>query len=264
MSELPAAPPPVEAVPPETSRQTHVSIPLPYAPPLVTYGILGLTILVFILQKASIPAFGYMGHGLDILEFYGARINELIRLGQLWRFITPVLLHASVPHILFNMYALYSLGAGMERYYGHGRFLLLYLLGGFAGNVLSFLVMPDSSFSVGASTSVFGLIAAEGVFLFQNRQLLGRQAGRALGNIAFLILVNLLIGLAPGIDMFGHLGGLLGGLTFAWFAGPRWQVEGISPDLRLVDQREFRDVVLGAGLVLMLFAGLAVWGLLRG
>lgn len=264
MSGLPAVPPPGSAVPPEPPRRTSVAIPLPFAPPLVTYSILGLTVLVFILQKVSVPVYGYIGHGLDLLEFYGARINELIRLGQIWRFITPVLLHASVTHILFNMYALYSLGVGMERYYGHGRFLLLYLLGGFAGNVLSFLIMPDSSFSVGASTSVFGLIAAEGVFLFQNRQLLGKQAGRALSNIAFLIIINLLIGLAPGIDIFGHLGGLLGGLTFAWFAGPRWQVEGISPALHLVDQREFRDVVLGGGLVLMLFGGLAVWGMLRG
>lgn len=257
-------PEPVPSARDGAAPPAYASVPLPYSPPLVTYVILALTVLVFILQKLSVPVFGYIGHGLDILEFYGARINELIRAGQIWRFLTPVLLHASVTHILFNMYALYSLGSGLERYFGHGRFLLLYLLGGFAGNVLSFLVMPDSSFSVGASTAVFGLIAAEGVFLFQNRKLLGRQAGRALSNVAFLVIVNLLIGLAPGIDMFGHLGGLLGGLTFAWFAGPRWQVEGISPALQLVDQREFRDVILGAALVVMLFGGLAVWRILQG
>lgn len=257
-ADLPSAPAPEAAAP------SSYQVPLPFSPPIVTYIILGLTVLVFILQKLSVPAFGYVGHGLDLLEFQGARINELIRAGQIWRFITPVLLHAGVTHILFNMYALYSLGVGLERYYGHGRFLLLYLLGGFAGNVLSFLVMPDSSFSVGASTSVFGLIAAEGVFLFQNRKLLGSQARRALSNIAFLIIVNLLIGLSPGIDMFGHLGGLLGGLTFAWFAGPRWEVEGYPPALQIVDQRGPRQVMLGASLVMLLFGSLAVWGMFQG
>jgi rhomboid protease GluP len=262
MNDGPGMPPPGAAAP-EPARPATVSVALPYSVPIVTWSILGLTVLVFILQQASIPIFGYSGHGLDRLEFYGARINELIRAGQLWRFITPILLHANVPHILFNMYALFSLGQGLERYYGHSRFLMLYLLGGFAGNVLSFLVMPDSSFSVGASTAVFALIAAEAVFLFQNRALLGRRAGRELGNIAVLILINLLIGLAPGIDMFGHLGGLIGGLTFAWFAGPVWQVEGIQPALRVVDQREFRDVVLGAGLVVIMFGALAVWGMMK-
>lgn len=40
---------------------------------------------------------------------------------------------------------------------------------------------------------------------------------------------NLFIGLAPGIDNWGHVGGLLGGAIFAWFAGPRWEVVGIYP-----------------------------------
>jgi rhomboid protease GluP len=237
-------------------------VPLPYAVPVVTYTILALTVLVYVLQLGSVALYGRVYHGLDWLELYGARINELIRAGQIWRFLTPVLLHANLPHILFNMYALYSLGSGLERYFGRGRFLLLYALAGFSGNVLSFLLMNDSSFSVGASTSVFGLIAAEGVFLFQNRRLLGEQARRAMGNIIFLVAINLLIGLAPGIDMFGHIGGLLGGLTFAWFAGPRWQVEGMYPVFRLVDQRELRDVILGAGLVVMLFGALAIWGMM--
>jgi rhomboid protease GluP len=239
-------------------------VPLPYSVPAVTYSILGLTVLVYLLQLASVAAFGRVYHGLDWLELYGARVNELIRAGQLWRFITPVLLHSNTNpmHILFNMYALFSLGSGLERYFGHGRFLALYLLGAFSGNVLSFLLMADSSFSVGASTAVFGLIAAEGVFLYQNRKLLGDQARRALGNIAFLIIVNVMLGLSPGIDLVGHIGGLLGGAMFAWFSGPRWEVEGIYPAFRLVDQRETREVLFGAGLVLLLFGILAAWGIM--
>jgi len=248
----------------EAQQRQAVGVPLPFSVPVVTYVILGLTVLIYLLQLGSVAYFGKVYHGLDWLELYGARVNDLIRQGQLWRFFTPVLLHANVPHILFNMYALYSIGSGLERYFGHGRFLALYLLGAFSGNVLSFLLMNDSSFSVGASTAIFGLIGAEGVFLYQNRRLLGAQARRAIGNIVFLIALNLVIGLAPGIDMFGHIGGLLGGLIFSWFAGPRWKVEGIYPTFQLVDERELRDVLFGAGLVMLLFGILAIWGIMGG
>ena len=120
------------------------------------------------------------------------------------------------------MYALVAFGAGLEKHFGHVRFLTLYVLGGFAGNVLSFLL--SDGFSVGASTAVFGLVGAEGVFLFQNRGLLGNQFGRAIGNVLFIVAVNLALGLTPGIDNWGHVGGLLGGLVFTWFAGPVWEV----------------------------------------
>jgi rhomboid protease GluP len=89
----------------------------------------------------------------------------------LWRLFTPLLLHGSIAHIGFNMYALFIIGPGLERYYGHLRFLVLYLLAGFAGNVFSFLFTP--ALSVGASTAIFGLVAAQGVFLYRHRQLFG-------------------------------------------------------------------------------------------
>jgi hypothetical protein len=49
---------------------------------------------------------------------------------------------------------------------------------------------------------------------------------------------------------------------FAWFAGPRWEVAGISPDFHLQDQREFREIILGAGVALLVFGALAILGML--
>jgi rhomboid protease GluP len=72
----------------------------------------------------------------------------------------------------------------------------------------------------------------------------------------------LFIGLTPGIDNWGHVGGMLGGAIFAWFASPRWEVTGISPNFYLEDTREFREMVLGAGLVIIVFGVLAVWGMI--
>lgn len=247
---------------PEPAPQPQsVRVALPSSVPMATYIILGFTVLVYILQMASVGIFGYAVYQIDWLEVYGARFNQAIRMGEVWRFITPVFLHGSVAHIFFNMYALLSIGSFLEKHFGSKRFVALYFLGAFSGNVFSFLLTGENGYSVGASTAVFGLIAAEVVFFYQNRKLFGGQAKQAISNAVFIIAINLFIGLTPGIDNWGHVGGLLGGAMFAWFAGPRWAITGISPDLRLEDQREFREVVLGAGVVLIVFGALAVWGM---
>ena len=246
-----------------------IALRLPSSPPRVTYAILGLTIFVYLLQILSKLVFAnsnpvpvFFGIQTTDLPFaLGAKVDEWIRDGQIWRLITPILLHGPIWHIGFNMYALFALGAGLERRFGHVRFLLLYLLAGFSGNVFSFLFSLDPA--VGASTSIFGLIAAEGMFLYQNRNLFGAESKQAIGNVVSIILFNLFIGFSSGgyIDNWGHIGGLLGGLIFAWFSGPLWDVEGLYPLLRLVDRRAGRDVVLGAAAVLIIFAGLAMLGM---
>jgi rhomboid protease GluP len=245
-----------EAPAPVTPPQS-VRVAMPSLAPTATYVILGFTVLIYLLQMAS----KMILNGDDLPLMLGARVTELIRAGQWWRFITPVFLHGSVGHIFFNMYALLSLGTFLERHFGHGRFVALYFLGAFAGNVFSFLL--TDGYSVGASTAVFGLVAAEVIFFYQNRKLFGGQAKQAIGNAAVIIAINLFIGLSPGIDNWGHVGGLLGGAMFAWFAGPRWQVAGIHPDFHLEDQREPREIVSGAAIALTVFGALAAWGLFK-
>jgi rhomboid protease GluP len=220
----------------------------------VTYSLLGITVFVYILQLASQVLLQF-----DFPVGLLAKSNELIRAGQFWRLFTPALVHGSIAHIGFNMYALLAFGTGLERSFGHRRFLALYVLGAFAGNVLSFLF--TDGISVGASTAIFGLIGAEAVFLLQNRRLFAHQFSSAIGNILFIIFVNLFLGLAPNIDNWGHIGGLVGGLMFTSFAGPLWQVEGIPPMLQLVDRREGREVLTGAAVTAIIFGALAVWGL---
>lgn len=262
-SPLPPSTPPSVAgrsIEPAPSPQV-VRVPMPSLAPNVTYAILGFTVFVYVLQLLSVAIYGYAVYQIDWLEIYGARFNDAIRAGELWRFITPVFLHGSVPHVFFNMYALLSIGSFLERQFGHGRFALLYFLGAFSGNVISFLFAGENGYSVGASTAVFGLVAAELIFFYQNQKLFGDFARRAMSNVFFIIVVNLLIGLSPGIDNWGHVGGLLGGAIFAWFAGPRWVVVGLPPDIKLEDEREFREIVTGAGVVVIIFSALAVWGM---
>lgn len=202
--------------------------------PSVTYFFLVTTVLVYIFQ--------YLGTFLlknDVLANFGVKDNSLILAGQIWRLITPIWLHASVLHIFSNMYALFVIGPGLEQQYGHGRFLALYLLCGFAGNTLSFLF--SNADSLGASTAIFGLIGAEAIFLIQNRKLLGQRSSRMLINIGIVIALNLAISFVPGIDLWGHLGGLVTGLAFAWMAGPVWKVSSGMAEIEVSDSRpEFR------------------------
>jgi len=255
------------ASPQPSAPQQHavVRVPLPRAAPYATYAIIGVTAIFFLLQMISPFLWGYPNgftSGMDWLEYYGARINEFIRAGQIWRLFTPALLHGNLPHIFFNMYALLSLGTGLERYFGHRRFLLLYVLGAFAGNVASFLF--TNGYSVGASTAIFGLIGAEGVFFYQNRKLFGDQARSAIGNVIFVAAINLfIIGRMAFIDNWGHIGGLVGGLMFTTFAGPLWQVEEKTGGYSLVDRRPVRDVIIGTAMVIIIFGALALWGMIR-
>ncbi|MBI2332937.1 MAG: rhomboid family intramembrane serine protease [Chloroflexi bacterium] len=256
-------PDPSTGQPPEpTPTRQPAYVRMPSLPPTATYILIGVTAFVYLLQILGSAFLGDSSYGIDWVTLFGARISEAIYAGQVWRLLTPVFLHGSFAHIFFNMYALLSIGTLLERHFGHGRFLLLYFLGAFSGNVLSFLF--TEGYSVGASTAVFGLIAAEAIFFYQNRNLFGSYARQAIGNAVFIIVINLFLGLAPNIDTWGHIGGLLGGAMFAWFASPKWMAMGMPAEFSLHDERETREVVTGILLVLLVFGGLTAWALITG
>ncbi len=234
----------------------QVQVRIPQVNPTVTYWLLGVTTLIFLLQMASQYLLGD-----DYLIAYGAKVNSLILQGQLWRFFTPALLHVSLAHIAFNMYALYAIGRDLERHYGHARFSALYLIGAFAGNVASFWMSTKPS--AGASTALFALIAAQGVFIYQNRKIFGKQSARMLSNVILVVAINLALGLSPGIDNWGHVGGLIGGVVFAWLAGPKLSIGGLYPDLVLQDTREASQTWSVAALEMAAIGLIAAAGILR-
>ncbi|MBP6086751.1 MAG: rhomboid family intramembrane serine protease [Pelolinea sp.] len=210
--------------------------------------IIALTVGVYLLQNLSELFLGY-----DLLFYLGAKVNPFIMKGQLWRLITPAVLHASLIHIGFNMYALYSLGPSLERIFGGWAFIALYLLGAIWGNTLSFFLSPNPS--LGASTAIFGLIAAQGVYIYKNRLMLGQAARPLLMNILMVVLVNLILGLSPGIDNWAHIGGLLGGLFFAWFAAPSFGItENLFGQRVIVRGNSQPKLVFAAGVAIPLAA----------
>lgn len=248
------------ALPPEQPARVE----MPDHRPVVTYSILAITIFVFLLQMSGeylltsglwqgCPYFATF----DMPACYGMKVNQLIaNYGEWWRLFTPMLLHGSLLHIGFNMYALYILGTSLEGFYGHWQLLTLYIVSGFAGTVVSF-AFTDAP-SLGASTAVFGLIGAQGVFAYQNQKVFGALAKRAFRDIVRLALINLFIGYSlPGIDNWGHVGGLVGGTAIAWFGGPKFIITGNRPNLSLQNQRMDATIALAGSGVLVIFATIA-------
>jgi rhomboid protease GluP len=229
---------------PTESTQRQVQVQLPDRKPVLTYVIFGLTVLIYLIQVFSGLLFG-----TDLPSVYGLKVNELIVQGEYWRLLTPMLLHGSLLHIGFNMYALYILGRRIERLFGPVRFLLVYIVAGFVGNVFSFFFTQSPS--LGSSTAIFGLLGAEGVFIYQHRKIFGKQFNQQLWQIVQVAVVNILIGLSPGIDNWGHIGGLIGGMVFTLLAGPLFKLEGSPPLLTLRDQRDHVRAYL-------VFAGIGV------
>ncbi len=226
--------------------------------PWVTYSLIGISVVVFALQYLTNSI-----TGVDLLALYGEKINQAIIAGELWRLVTPIFLHASVIHILFNMYFLFAIGPAMEHYYGRGRYLLLYFLSGISGNIMSFYLSANPS--LGASTALFGLVAAEGIFIYRNREFFGNRARSMLTNTIMIVVVNLLLGLTPGIDNWGHMGGLLGGLAFAWTAGPLLVVKWLpAGGYRVDDQNLTSRVWIVGGVEAVVLAALAFLRIFKG
>ncbi|MCL5458383.1 rhomboid family intramembrane serine protease [Loigolactobacillus coryniformis] len=179
--------------------------------PYIMYFFLGLQILLFLVMTL----FGGSQNS-NVLVFFGAKVNILIQQGQWWRLIMPIFLHSGLMHIAVNSVTLYFIGMQIESLFGHWRFTLIYLLSGIVGNIASFVF--NMGISVGASTALFGLFGAFFMLVEAFRQ---NTAIRAMGQqFALFIVLNLAFDLFnPGIDLAGHVGGLLGGFLVANIVG---------------------------------------------
>jgi membrane associated rhomboid family serine protease len=128
--------------------------------------------------------------------------------GEWYRMLTATFTHTEIWHIALNMFALWILGSAIEPVLGRWRFLMLYLLSGLGGSVVSLLGLVDNQASLGASGAVFGLFGA----LF----IVARRIGADTSFIVVILAINVVIGFTvPSIDWRAHLGGLVTGTVLA-------------------------------------------------
>jgi len=191
---------------------------LPAAKPIFTYSLLGTLVVVYILQALSELIIGE-----DLLFYFGGKINEFIIGGEYWRLVTPIFLHGSLAHLGSNALGLFIFGTRVESLFGHRRFLVVYLLSGMAGVVASFIFSAQPS--LGASGAIFGLLGAFTVYFFNNRSKFGDRGNAYLRDMLVLIGIQLFVSFRPGIDLWGHVGGLIGGVAVSLFIAPQWRVD---------------------------------------
>lgn len=143
---------------------------------------------------------------------FGARRDDLVMEGEVYRLLTCGFLHANLLHLVLNVLALAGLGRLCEAVFGPARLLLLFLLSVLGGSILS--MADGGGVSVGASGGVFGLMGALVGLGWRYRHALPHDLRQGFGRRLWpWIALNLGIGLAvPGIDNLAHLGGLLAGL----------------------------------------------------
>ena len=180
--------------------------------PIVTYSLIFICILVFILMYV-------LGNGSTdnyTLLVFGGNVDTLTKNGDYYRLFTSMFLHIGILHLLCNMYSLYIIGKEVENVFGKVKYLIIYLLSGIAGSILS-LAFNHNTICAGASGAIFGLLGALLYFGYYYRTYLGATLTRS---IIPVIVLNLIIGFtSSGIDNAAHIGGLVGGILIAMAVG---------------------------------------------
>ena len=221
---------------PSENEQQTISFRLIQGKPIVTYFLIGITACVYLMQALS-----KWRYGVDYPMAFGAKVSPYITYyHQYWRLITPIFLHGSITHILFNMYALVTFGSILENNIGSRKFLVFYFVSGF-GAVLLHLgveylqalswskaaaagsVTAVSSYramlstpTVGASGAIYGLLIAFAM-LYPDAVLtlifppIPMKAKWWILIFAFLELGLGVFGSTDGIAHFAHLGGMVFG-----------------------------------------------------
>jgi len=193
----------------EYQRRQQIKEIFQYGTPLVTYILLTINVIVYILMEVK-------GGSTDprVLLQFGAKESFLITQGEYLRLLTPIFLHIGLIHLALNSMALYYIGQLTERIYGSVRFFLIYIIAGIIGNVASFLFAPNS-IGAGASGAIFGLFGSLLYFGYIYPPLFFRTMGK---DVLTVIAINLIFGLSVStVDNYAHIGGLIGGFFVAGF-----------------------------------------------
>lgn len=212
-----------------------------YKQPIVTYIIMAICIILFILMELS----GGSTNSQTLLK-YGANLDVLVKNGEYYRLFTCIFLHIGIMHLLCNMYSLYIIGREVENLFGKIKYIIIFILSGIFGSIMS-LAFTHNTISAGGSGAIFGLLGALLYFGMHYRTYLGEAIKRS---IIPIIVVNLIIGFfAEGIDLAAHIGGLVGGVLVAMMVG-------------VPDKSKAKDIINGTILTiiyLIFISYLAFW-----
>nr|WP_253288643.1 rhomboid family intramembrane serine protease [Blautia sp. MSJ-19] len=175
-----------------------------------------MLLLVNILVFLAVEFTGSSQNTMHMLDCGAAYTPMIIQNGEIYRLFTCMFLHFGIEHLANNMLVLFVLGSRLERVIGKIRFLLIYLLGGLLGNVISlYLELRTQEFAVsaGASGAVFAVMGAMIYVVIRNRGWLGDLSMK---QILIMAAFSLYFGFtSTGVDNVAHVGGMVSGFLLA-------------------------------------------------
>ena len=194
--------------------------------PLVTYALIAINVLVFLLELSGGDAF------INRWAFVPTRFldNPLADFPTL---LTSMFMHGSWIHLLSNMLYLWIFGDNVEDRLGHGLFTVFYILCGLGATFAQLMVSLGSSIpNLGASGAIAGVLGAY-LLMFPRGSvnvLLGRVVTRmsALIVIGFWIVLQIFSQIGAftassqtegGVAYMAHIGGFVTGLVLTFLLG---------------------------------------------
>lgn len=181
--------------------------------PFVTYTLIIIMFVLMILMSV----FGSGSTSINTLKKFGALIKDKNPIGL----ISSMFLHIGLIHFILNAWALKILGEQTESFYGHIKMLIIFIYSGIVGNLLSLILMPSNTISAGASGAIFGLMGSILYFALNQRTYMAEALRK---QILPVIIVNLMLGFViSGINMYAHLGGLIGGMIISIALGVKYK-----------------------------------------
>jgi membrane associated rhomboid family serine protease len=198
------------AAPRRPARRVGTGMSLSLAGPYVTLALIATNVGIYLFELmlgGNINGTGnaIYEHGVLVTTAIGSDGQAIgVSQGEWYRLITAAFLHYGPLHLGMNMLVLWIIGPPLEEFFGHGRYLLVYVVSGLAGSAGA-LVWSPSALTVGASGAIWGIMGAALILEWRKIYVFG---GQALGLVVFNLAITFLI---PGISIGGHMGGLIGG-----------------------------------------------------
>jgi rhomboid family protein len=195
--------------------------------PLVTYGIIGVCVLVFLLELTAGEDF------INQWAFVPRRLTTDPILAVITIF-SSMFMHASWVHLGGNMLYLWIFGDNVEDRLGHGLYLVFYVLCGIAATFAQYVFNIGSTVpNLGASGAIAGVLGAYIIMFPRGRVnvLVGRgvTAMSAVAVIGFWIVIQIFSGIGEitassqtgggGVAYMAHIGGFAAGVALTYILG---------------------------------------------
>ena len=172
--------------------------------PFITFFLVGVNAVVLVLMyMAGYPA------DIWVPARFGAIVpTRIFEYGEWYRLFTAMFVHFGAAHFFANVMGLVVFGTRVERYFGRVALCVSYVFAGLLGSLFSLYF--TRGYAAGASGAIYGLIGV----IFVYTRMMKRSIEHMNWYTLFLFIgVGIAMGLmTPGVDNFGHLGGLVGGL----------------------------------------------------